>query len=466
VPAEVKAYLYYALLRELGYQPKMYKAERAVHIKLYGKEAKRFARDALPYLVGLERMLEEVKSDEQIYSKVVKMIDMARAERVKAWVKDFTTEGERPRARLIIEADDVAAEYQIYLHKHNKVVLYFDTTDREEAERRAAVLRAVGVKADVKKTYDKSLGRDVWYTSVSTNALAADSVHEAVRKAVAEFLEKCREADALEEKAYSRLFKKFESGVPEWGEVRFSVWLTRSGAVEVVYRPSDPQSFNKAMEFLRGLRMRDTCEGDWCIVHFTAREPKGSERGFVRITVDGLRYVGWLASRGDERAQWLKEMLLKEAEAKGEKVRQRLEQYFREGEQWGSVKPPFEKEVEVEGRRVKVRVEEVEVWREKSEKKEHLVVKVRAMVVEENSEVAVEKEARFYKSGGRFHGYVIIRDEGGREADYIRTAAVLKALGVESWNRKEREVRLTGSALDAFMRLEHVCAALGICRKK
>ncbi|MCU7787979.1 hypothetical protein ODS41_08650 [Pyrobaculum sp. 3827-6] len=120
VPAEVKADLYYALLRELGYQPKMTKAERAVYIRLYGGEARRFAREALPYLAALERMLEVVKSDEQIYSKVEKLIDMAKAEKVKARVEGFTAEGGRPRARLIVEADGVAAEYAIRLDENNK----------------------------------------------------------------------------------------------------------------------------------------------------------------------------------------------------------------------------------------------------------------------------------------------------------------------------------------------------------
>ncbi|MCU7787342.1 hypothetical protein ODS41_05335 [Pyrobaculum sp. 3827-6] len=222
------------------------------------------------------------------------------------------------------------------------------------------------------------------------------------------------------------------------------------------------------MEPLRGLGMRDRCEGEWCIVHFTAREPGEGKRGFVRITADGLRYIGWLALHGDERAQRLKEMLLREAERKGVEVRKQLEEYFREGEMWGSVKPPIEREVEVEGRRMKVRVEEMEAWTEKSEKKEHLVVKIKAVVAEEGREVAVEKEARFYKeSGGVIRGYVNIHAdaEGGREADYLRTAAVLKALGVDKWIRVEREIRLTGGALDAFMRLEPVCTTLGQCRK-
>jgi hypothetical protein len=100
---------------------------------------------------------------------------------------------------------------------------------------------------------------------------------------------------------------------------------------------------------------------------------------------------------------------LKEAEAKGEGARQRLEQYLREGKRRGAAMPPVEKEVEGKG------------------------VKVRA--------------------------------EGGREADYVRTAAVLKALGVKQWNRKEDQLQLTGGALDALMRLESVCAALGVCQK-
>jgi hypothetical protein len=210
-------------MRELGYQPKITKAESAVHIRLYGGEARKFARDALPFLVGLERMLEAVKGDKQIYSKVQKLIEMAKAEKVKARVEGFTVKGKRPRARLVIEADGVTAEYLIYLHKDNAVELRSGTTNREEAERKAALLRSAGVRAEVGRYYHKSLGRDMWYIEVSTNALAADSVHEAVRKAVAEFLRQCRDAGAFGEDTYSRLVKKFEGRVPEWGDVKFSI---------------------------------------------------------------------------------------------------------------------------------------------------------------------------------------------------------------------------------------------------
>ncbi|MCU7787858.1 PaRep2b protein [Pyrobaculum sp. 3827-6] len=458
-----KAALALGVLKAAGHEP-----ER-VYAKADGKsrwfelawsvdKAKGFLSSASLWLYAVELAggSDEIRIK---YSRALEVVG------VEARLEGFTTEGKRPRAKLVVRLGGEEAEFSIRLHRDNEVGLRFNTTDRAEAERRAAVLRAVGVRAGVGKYYDKYHNRDVWYIKVTTNALAADSVHEAVRRAVADFLEKCREVGVLEEDTYRRLVKKFEGGVPEWGEVRFSVKLKKDGAVEVVYKPRDPQSFMKAVELLRGLGMRDTCEGEWCIVHFTAREPEGSEKGFVYITADGLRYIGWLALHGNERAQWLKEMLLKEA--RGEVVRQRLMQYFREGEMWGSVKPPIEREIEVEGRRVRVRVEAVEAWREQGKTKEHLVVKIKAKVIEGKHEVAVEKEAKFYKSGGVVYGYVAIRDsaEGGREADYLRTAAVLKALGVVSWSRKEREIKLTGGALDAFMRLEPVCAALGQCRK-
>lgn len=88
----------------------------------------------------------------------------------------------------------MTAEYQIRLHKDNAVELRFNTTNREETGQRAAVLRAVGVRAEVGKTYDKSRSHDVWYINLTTDAHAAESVHGAARKAVAEFLRQCREA--------------------------------------------------------------------------------------------------------------------------------------------------------------------------------------------------------------------------------------------------------------------------------
>jgi hypothetical protein len=44
--------------------------------------------------------------------------------------------------------------------------------------------------------------------------------------------------------------------------------------------------------------MRDTCEGEWCIVHFTTRGPEGGRQGYIHVTADSLRYIGWLALHG------------------------------------------------------------------------------------------------------------------------------------------------------------------------
>jgi hypothetical protein len=102
-------------------------------------------------------VLESEKGDEQIYSKVEKLVEMAKAEKVKARVEGFTAGGGGPRARLVIEADGEAAGFSIRLNKDNTVVLEFSTTSREEAERRAAVLKAAGVKVEVGKRYNKFL---------------------------------------------------------------------------------------------------------------------------------------------------------------------------------------------------------------------------------------------------------------------------------------------------------------------
>jgi hypothetical protein len=369
---------------------------------------------------------------------------------VKAWVEGFTTEGRRPRAKLVVEADGEAAEYRVYLVKGGVVKLSFATTNRAEAERGAAVLRAAGVRAEVEKTYNKRYNRDEWRIQAYANALAAESVHEAVRRAVVEFLRRCREAGALSDGAYRRLAAKFENGLPEWGEVRFSVRLRGDNLADVLFDTDSPQAFKRAVEFLKSLGMRNTCRGGLCISHFTAREPEGGSRSYVRITADGLRYIGWLASRGDERAQRLREALLKEAGAKSEGVRRLLERRFREGEQWGSVKPPFEREVEVEGRRLRVRVEEVGAVLKRG-RREWLVVEVRAEV----GGSATAKEIWLY-GDGRVRGYV----DGGRgEEERLRTAALLKALGI-MWSMGKTRFLLSSTALAALMRLEPVCRLL------
>ncbi|MGC8583126.1 MAG: hypothetical protein ACP5MH_05275 [Thermoproteus sp.] len=56
----------------------------------------------------------------------------------------------------------------------------------------------------------------------------------------------------------------------------------------------------------------------------------------------------------------------------------------------------------------------------------------------------------------------------GPRYNYIRTAASLKALGIEKWKllrerEKPKQIQLTGGALEALMRLGPVCRALGLC---
>jgi hypothetical protein len=59
--------------------------------------------------------------------------------------------------------------------------------------------------------------------------------------------------------------------------------------------------------------------------------------------------------------------------------------------------------------------------------------------------------------------------EGGPEADYVRTAVVLKIIGIEKWGLhrekgKVKQITLTGGVLGRLMRFEAVCRAVGICQ--
>ncbi|MGC9130172.1 MAG: PaRep2b protein, partial [Pyrobaculum sp.] len=124
------------------------------------------------------------------YSKALEAVG------VEARIEGFTLVGNSPRAKLVVRLGGDTAEFAIRLDRDNTVRLEFTTTNREEAERRAALLRALGVDAETREKHEPP-NRVKWRIAVSTNALAADSVHSVVREAVAEFLKLCREANII-----------------------------------------------------------------------------------------------------------------------------------------------------------------------------------------------------------------------------------------------------------------------------
>jgi hypothetical protein len=96
--------------------------------------------------------------------------------------------------------------------------------------------------------------------------------------------------------------------------------------------------------------------------HFTARMPEGGREGYVSILKEGLAHAAWLSVRGkDEQQRRLAaefvEYILQRAMEAGEEVYEKAAKIIEEGKERGSLTlKGFEKEVEVNGKKYKVKV--------------------------------------------------------------------------------------------------------------
>jgi hypothetical protein len=143
----------------------------------------------------------------------------------------------------------------------------------------ARLLKLAGVSAEVKKVGD----RNVWQVWATTDVLAAgrEELRDAVRKVVEEALKK----GWLDEKKARRWLKKLEEGrVLMEGWPKYHVRLTRSGALEVKYQPTNPNSIEREAQRLENMGLKRG-------VHFTVNMPEDGGRGYVSILKDGLAYA-------------------------------------------------------------------------------------------------------------------------------------------------------------------------------
>ena len=139
-------------------------------------------------------------------------------------------------ADLIISEAGIAVKYNVYLSE-KAIKLHFVSSNRSHAELAARLLRLAGVSAEVKKVGD----RNVWLVWATTDVLAAgrEELRDAIRIVVEEALEK----GWVDEKKARRWLEKLEGGrVLMEGGPKYHVRLTRSGALEVKYQPTDPDS--------------------------------------------------------------------------------------------------------------------------------------------------------------------------------------------------------------------------------
>ncbi len=348
-------------------------------------------------------------------------------------------------ADLIISEDGVAVKYNVYLS--NKVELQFVSTDRSRVELAARLLRLAGVSAEVKKEG----GRNVWYIEVTTDVLAAG--REELRKALAEIVKKARGNGWVDAGKAERWLEKLERGLTLMeGWPKYYVGLV-GGALVVRFSSPNSYSIEWAAQRLREMGLE---EGK----HFTVKMPKGG-RGYVYILKEGLAYAARLSVRGEEKRQKLAaefiEYILQRAKEEGGDVYRKALEVVEEGRSWGSLTlKGFEKEVEVNGEKHKVKVIDGEAVEEDRNGKKLLRIKITAEVdrVRRDYEITYGR----YGRDNAALGFATARaDPDGREKDAERFTALIKALtGREPkvYRKKNGQIMIEcgGEHLDGFKR--------------
>jgi hypothetical protein len=222
---------------------------------------------------------------------------------------------------LIISVGGITVKYNVYLR--NKVELLFHSTDWSRAELAARLLRLAGVSAEVNKMGDRNL----WLVRATTDKLAAG--HEKLRKALAEIVKAARKENYIDASKAERWLEKLEKGrVLKEGWPKYHVRLTRSGALEVKYQSTDPDSIAREAQRLENMGL---LKG----VHFSVKMPKGGKKGYVYIRREGLAYAAWLSVYGSKDQRKLAadfvEYILQRAGEEGEEVRKKAEEIVKEG---------------------------------------------------------------------------------------------------------------------------------------
>jgi hypothetical protein len=338
------------------------------------------------------------------------------------------TEGGPVAADLTISEGDVAIKYSVYLSE-NAIELQFNSTDRSRVELAARLLRLAGVGAEVRKMD----GRDVWYVYAYTDTLATG--RKELRNAIAEIVRKAVEKGWVDAGKAEGWLKKLEEGrVLKEGWPKFLVRLSSSGALEVKYQSTDPDSIKQETQRFREMGLE---EGR----HFTVKMPEGDSYGYLSILKEGLVYAAFLSVYGSGEQQRLAaafvEYILQRAWEEGEDVYRKAEEIVKEGMSRSSPKlEGFEKKVEVNGKTYVVKVIGGEAIEGDRNGKKLLRIKITAEVGRIEGEHIVDRVVHEYAITYSRHtdnaaigrAYARADAPGGREADAERYSALIKAL--------------------------------------
>ncbi len=338
-------------------------------------------------------------------------------------------------ADLTISEGGIEIKYNIYL-RSDTIELEFHSTDRSRVELAARLLKLAGVSAEVKK---KVGNKDVWRVRASIGKLAAG--HEKLRKAIADFVREAIARGWVDAGKAERWLEKLEGGVTlKEGWPEYEVRLT-NGALVVGYRSTSRKNIEREARRLRDMGLE---EGR----HFSVKMPEGGKAGYVLILRRGLERAAWLSVHGKGEQQRLAaefiEYILQRAREEGEEVYEKAREIVKEGKARGSLKlEGFEKEVEVNGRRHKVKVIDGSAEFDKSQSGKLLLrIKITAEVDGIRRDYKITY-GRYGSNEARGSTTAKADAPDGREADAERFAAVIKALtGKEPWIIKRGDGRV------------------------
>jgi hypothetical protein len=367
------------------------------------------------------------------------------------------TEGGPVAADLTISEGGAAVKYNVYLRR-DEIELQFQSSDRGRVELAARLLRLAGVGAVVEKVGD----RDVWYVVATTDMLAAG--HEELRKALAEIVRRAVESGWVDEKKAESWLEKLEKGrVLREGWPKYNIQLTNSGALVVRYQSTSLGAIEREAQWLEKMGLK---EG----VHFTVKMPEGGHNGYVYIRREGLKHAARLSVRGEgeqrELAADFVEYILQRAKEEGDDVYEKAKEIVKGGKERGSLKlKGFEMEVEVNGKKYKVKVIGGEAVEEDRDGRKLLRIRITAEVggVRRNYEITYGRYGKDNAAVGR--AYASAKAPGGREADAERFTAVIKAItGKEPkvYQRSDGKIEIVcgGEHLDGFARYAELADAI------
>jgi len=198
------------------------------------------------------------------------------------------------------------------------------------------------------------------------------------------------------------------------------------GALEVRFNSTNSGNIEWEMQRLRQMGLE---EGK----HFTVKMPEGGRDGYVYIRREGLAYAARLSVRGEGERQRLAaefiEYILQRAREEGEEVYEKVKEIIEEGRARGSLTlKGFEKEVEVDGEKYKVKVIGGEAVEEDRNGRKLLRIRITAEVdgVRRDYTITYSRLGRDKAAVGRAYAKADV--PGGREEDAGRLAAVIEAL--------------------------------------